>query len=90
MFEIFFGIIFIILALFVAIILISTPFFYMDTSQCTAFVNNKPVYSGYCRLLTLGSVGENGNTKVLKVSEGVLGYKTIKTYATENITVINN
>ena len=43
-------------------IIFVTADYYLSESYCTAYVDNKEVYTGRCHFLEIDSIGENGNT----------------------------
>lgn len=61
--------------------------YFLNKANCIAKVDNNTVYNGNCHFIALDSVGENGNTKVLKVYKDKTGFILLKQYASDNITI---
>lgn len=63
--------------------------FYLDKSMCKAYVNNQLVYDGRCHFISVDSIGENGNSKILTIYKDKTGLKPKAKYIHENIEVKN-
>lgn len=61
--------------------------FALNKSNCEVFVNNKTVYEGPAKYVEVSSIGENGNTKVVSLHKGFLGFITYKQYVSNSVEV---
>ena len=70
-------------------IIFITADYYLSESYCTAYVDNKEVYTGRCHFLEIDSIGENGNTKHLAIYKDIIKFKCVKEYVSEDIKVVS-
>lgn len=58
-----------------------------NKTNCVVKVHRNIVYKGNCHFVDLDSVGENGNTKILKIYKDKTGLVLLKQYIDDNITI---
>lgn len=61
--------------------------YWLNKTNCVVKVHGDTVYQGNSHFISLGGVGENGNTKVLKIYKDKAGFVLLKKYVDDDITV---
>lgn len=62
----------------------------LDKSECVATVAGNVVYNGRCHFISVRSIGENGNSKVLTIYNDIFGFKPKARYVNQDIEVSND
>ena len=62
----------------------------LDKSECVVTVAGKVVYNGRCHFISVHSIGENGNSKVLTIYNDIFGFKPKARYINQDIEVTND
>ena len=69
---------------------INGTFYLLDKSECVATVAGNVVYNGRCHFISVYSIGENGNSKVLTIYNDIFGFKPKARYVNQDIEVSND
>ena len=62
----------------------------LDKSECVATVEDNVVYNGRCHFISIGSIGENGNSKKLTIYNDIWRLHPKARYVNQNIEVTND
>lgn len=62
----------------------------LDKSECVAIVAGNVVYDGRCHFISIRSIGENGNSKILTIYNDIWGFKPKAQYVNQDIEVTND
>lgn len=69
---------------------INGTLYLLDKSECVAIVAGNVVYNGRCHFISVHSIGENGNSKVLTIYNDIFGFKPKARYINQDIEVTND
>ena len=61
--------------------------FSLDKSSCQVYVNNSKVYSGRCGYVSIRSIGENGNSKHVRIYKDKFGLLPQAHYVSDMVKV---
>lgn len=59
----------------------------LDDSDCVVWVDKQIVYTGRTALISIGSIGENGNTKHVKIYKDKFHLRPAAHYVSNNVKV---
>lgn len=61
--------------------------YHFNKSTCSVYVNSAKVYSGYCHFVTVGSLGENGNTKRVIIYKDSRRWRPKQVYVSDDVEI---
>lgn len=76
--------------LFLGYAIINGTSYLLDKSECVATVAGNVVYDGRCHFISIHSIGENGNSKILTIYNDIWGFKPKAQYVNQDIEVTND
>lgn len=59
--------------------------YHFNKSTCSVVVDQEEVYSGYCHFVTVGSIGENGNTKRVIIYKDSRRWRPKQVYISDDV-----
>ena len=69
---------------------INGTLYLLDKSECVATVAGNVVYNGRCHFISVHSIGEYGNSKVLTIYNDIFCFKPKARYVNQDIEVSND